>query len=447
MGSGIPFANNWAYLDTELSWLERLLLVAVSQQRKNLKSVTRVAKTSSDKATSDWWQGLVAIKNRAYDDAAPQKVSSDKPALGYQKTLDTRVLLSRARKISLGLPTMQAVLGLSLFEKKLVLMALAPEVQMRYGKLYHYLQTGKNCTTGSLPTLELALRVLCRNDAERRRARTRLSRNHVLLQRQVLRPVDDANTLMGAQLQLAPEWVDYLLSEQPDPMWPLQFIPADRLVPRCRERFLWSDLVLAEATKQQLETVTLQGRSRLLLVGEKGVGKERIAIALSTHLKQPLHIVDLGQLSPQNWAACLSELDQFKCPMVLIKAAHHWLGRHADVERAALQHWLNNMSGHVIFSVRHRHLVRCHWRQQLTVVDIPMPDADMRLQLWQQSFPTGVKGVGKARWASLAEELVLSSEQIEQIVSLSKKLDENHEVTLEHLKQAILTNGHNWQPR
>ena len=161
MGSGIPFANNWAYLETELSWLERLLLVAVSQQRKNLKSVTQVAKTPSDKATSDWWQGLIAVKNRAYDDAAPK--SGERSSLGYQKTLDKRILLSRASKVSLGLPTMQMVLGLSLFEKQLVLMALAPEVQVRYGRLYHYLQTGTHCTLGALPTVELALRMLCRN--------------------------------------------------------------------------------------------------------------------------------------------------------------------------------------------------------------------------------------------------------------------------------------------
>ncbi|NEP54426.1 MAG: hypothetical protein F6K65_38795, partial [Moorea sp. SIO3C2] len=127
---------------------------------------------------------------------------------GYQKTLEQRIMLSRARNVSLGLPTMQAALGLSLFEKKLVLMALAPEVQLRYGRLYHYLQTGNHCATGSLPTVELALRILCRNDSERRRARMSLVAPQSLLARQVLRQVDGARTLLASQLQLAPEWVD-----------------------------------------------------------------------------------------------------------------------------------------------------------------------------------------------------------------------------------------------
>ncbi|MEM9808747.1 MAG: hypothetical protein AAF959_26110, partial [Cyanobacteria bacterium P01_D01_bin.56] len=338
----VPFANNWAYLDTELSWLERLLLVAVSQQRKNLKSVTRAAKTTSDKATSDWWQGLVTITNRAYDDTAPK--SSAGPSLGYQKTLDQRIMLSRAGKVSLGLPAMQTALGLSLFEKKLVLMALAPEVQVRYGKLYHYLQTGTHCSQGSLPTLELALRVLCRNETERRRARTKLVGPTSLLRRQILQGVGESSTLLSSQLQLAPEWVDYLLAEKPDPSWPMQFVMQGHWAQRCRERVIWSELPLADTIKSRLEIATATAASRLLLVGGKGVGKEQVAIALATHLKRPLHILDLAQIPVPDWDACIKELNDAKYPMVLLKSAHHWLGRASSMEQALLQQWLNRSS-------------------------------------------------------------------------------------------------------
>lgn len=445
MGSGIPFANNWAYLETELSWLERLLLVAVSQQRKNLKSVTRVAKTPSDKATSEWWQGLIAIKNGAYDDTAP-KPSGEQPPLGYQKTLDKRILLSRVNKISLGLPTMQAVLGLSLFEKKLVLMTLAPEVQIRYGRLYHYLQTGTNCATGALPTVDLALKVLCRNDVERRKARTRLSGENSLLNRRILRCVEGASTLLGSQLQLAPEWVDYLLAENPDPSWPMRMLMASH-AQLCRERVMWSELILAETLKQQLQALVKPSPLRLLLVGEKGVGKERSAIALSTHLKQPLYILDLAQIAQKDWPTCLTELDQRKYPIILIKAAHHWLGRNSAVEFATLRHWLLNSSAHVIFFVHYRHLVRRHWRQQLTAIDIPMPDAELRLQLWQQAFPNGVKSMGRVRWDALAAGLSLSRSQITEISRIAQNLAIDQTTTIEHLQQALKQQGHTWKLR
>lgn len=452
MGSGIPFANNWAYLETELTWLERLLLVTVAQQRKNLKAVTRVAKTSSDRATSDWWQGLITIKNRAYDDVAAQpkgqsggqagRQSSGRPPLGYQKTLEHRILLSRAKKIALGLPTMQSVLGLSLFEKQLVLMVLAPEVQVRYGKLYHYLQTGTHCMAGSLPTVALALRVLCRNDGERRRARALLTGPQSLLELQVLRCVEGAPTLLGSQLQLAPEWVDYLLAENPDPIWPARAMAANRLVHPSRERVLWPDLILAENLKQQLLTMVAQPQGRMLLVGKQGVGKERVAIALAHHLKQPLHILDLAQLSSQDWPASLTELSQANYPMVLIKSAHHWLDRTAAVDQVVLQHWLAKTGGHVIFLVSHRHLVRRHWRQQLTIIEIPMPDAEIRLQLWQQSFPKGVKSMGPVRWQSLAEALAVSQQEIFDISQITKKLAGDAAITLEHLQNVLDQQGY-----
>lgn len=444
MGS-VPFANNWAYLDTELSWLERLLLVAVSQQRKTLKSVARVSKTPADKATSDWWQGLITLRHRGYDDAAPK--SGEQPSLGYQKTLDSRILLSQANKVSLGLPAMQMALGLSLFEKKLVLMVLAPEVQARYGRLYHYLQTGANCATGSLPTVELALRVLCRNETERRRARARLSGHSSLLQRQVLSCVDGATTLLGSQLQLAPEWVEYLLAESPDPAWPMRFVMAERFSQRCRDLTPWSDIILAEPLKQRLQSIVSQPQLRLLLVGEKGVGKERVAIALATHLKRPLYILNLAQISPQDWPSCLSELDQATYPMVLVKSAHWWLGRESTIARTVLQQWLTTSSAQLIFSVRHRHLIRRQWRQQLAIIDIPMPDAELRLQLWKQAFPDGVKSMGKVRWAALAEGLALSRNQIMEIGRCSKSLANEQDITIDHLQEALHQQGQTWKLR
>lgn len=442
----VPFANNWAYLDTELSWLERLLLVAVSQQRKNLKSVTRVAKTASDKATSDWWQGLVTITtNRAYDDTAPK--ASAGPSLGYQKTLDQRIMLSRAGKVSLGLPAMQTALGLSLFEKKLVLMALAPEVQVRYGKLYHYLQTGTHCSRGSLPTLELALRILCRNETERRRARTKLVGTTSLLGRQILQGVGESSTLLSRQLQLAPEWVDYLLAEKPDPSWPMQFVMQNHWAQRCRERVIWSELALADTVKTRLELATAQTAARVLLVGEQGVGKERVAIALSTHLKRPLHILDLAQIPRADWHECIKELNDAKYPMVLLKSAHHWLGREFSMERALLQQWLKQSSSHILFTVQHRHLIRRHWRQQVTVVNIPRPNADMRLQLWNQAFTQGVKSMGKVRWQTLAEGLDLLPIEIERIGQATTKLARQEPITIDHLQQALDQQGYNWKLR
>ena len=192
-----------------------------------------------------------------------------------------------------------------------------------------------------------------------------------MLQRQILRCIEGSSTLLGSQLQLAPEWVDYLLAENPEPGWPMQFMSAGQFAQLCRERVTWSEFVVADELKQWLQMMAERPKARLLLVGEKGVGKERSAIALATHLKNPLHIFDLAHIPSQDWSACLTELGQAKYPVVLIKSAHYWLGRNSAIESATLQHWLTNSSAQIIFSVPHRHLVRRHWRQQLTAIGYP----------------------------------------------------------------------------
>ncbi|PSN15223.1 hypothetical protein C7271_21050, partial [filamentous cyanobacterium CCP5] len=67
-----PFADNWAYLKTELNWLDRLLVLAVSRQRQDTKAINQVAKTAADKATSHWWKGVITLNQpTGYDECRP----------------------------------------------------------------------------------------------------------------------------------------------------------------------------------------------------------------------------------------------------------------------------------------------------------------------------------------------------------------------------------------
>ena len=133
--------------------------------------------------------------------------------------------------------------------------------------------------------------------------------------------------------------------------------------------------------------------------------------------------------------------------MVLIKSAHHWLGRSSSVDGAGLQHWLTQSSSRIVFSVSHRHLVRRYWRQQLTAIDIPMPDAALRLQLWHQTFPNGVKSMGKVRWSALAQGILLSNSQIVEIGRQTGLLAGDEAITIDHLQQALAQQGHDWKLR
>ena len=174
----MPFADNSSYLRTELAWLDRLLMLAIARQRKDEKVIKKVAATPADKVSSHWWKGVITVPNPSYDDCrvVPQKPKC-KPSVGYQSQLESRIKISAKDSVVLGLPSLRNYLTLTLFEKNLLLMALAPEVDRRYGRLYHFLQTGEEkSNTSDLVMVDLALRLLCRNALERRRARARLTR-------------------------------------------------------------------------------------------------------------------------------------------------------------------------------------------------------------------------------------------------------------------------------
>lgn len=430
------FSSNWAYLEAEFSWLERRLMLSAAQQRKNLRAVNRAAKTAGDRATSSWWQGLVAVPSRD----SKRLRSSSQPSSGRQQTLAERVRRSQDRGVCLALPTLQRALDLSPFEKSLVLMALAPEYRTRYGRLYHYLQTGRDCPSGALPTLELALRLLCRHEREQRQGRERLGAAGTLRSHQILLPLQPPGaTLLGSPLQLSPPWVEYLLAEKPDPNWPYRQLHLADQAPTAE----WDQVILPPDIKSTLQTALLDRARPTLLVGSPGTGKTLAARAAAAQLGYPLRIVDLRHIEPQKWLETPQQLSRY--PVVLVKAAHRWLGKDVEPEvAAAVRRWLDGSSQRLWFSTGYRHLVRPSWRRQLTVVDLPAPGAEERLQLWHQAFPEGVKFMGPARWQALATGLPLSGAEIYQLATAVRQLATGDPITLEHLQQAL---ANRWQLR
>ncbi|WP_148288279.1 ATP-binding protein [Prochlorothrix hollandica] len=237
-----PFADNWAYIKTELNWLERLLMVAVGQQRRDLQETASLAQTTRDQVTRHWWKGVISLnQNPNYDEMRPTPPPTGDAALGYQQQLSQRIQESQTQGVLLLLPSLQERLQLTPFEKQLLLLGLAPEVNRRYTKLYNYLQ-GEN---RDRPLLDLALKLFCRTDQDWQAARSRLVENCPLLQQGLVQLLgtsrqplllhsvrlrDDlvngllAHTVTGQQLE-------QMLRSTPPPAPPLALVPADGFLP------------------------------------------------------------------------------------------------------------------------------------------------------------------------------------------------------------------------
>ncbi|MEO1622657.1 MAG: AAA family ATPase [Cyanobacteria bacterium J06632_3] len=484
MGADVmPFADNWAYLKTELAWLDRLLMLAVSRQRKDEKNLNQIAKTPADRVSEHWWKGVISVPRPAYDDSrvVPSKRAC-KPAVGYQSQLESRIQRTAKDGIVLALPSLRQYLNLTLFEKNLLLMVLAPEVHRRYGKLYRFLQTGKedsNPTASDLPMVDLALRLLCRNELERRKARAKLAGPDSLLERRILRyAVPRSSTRLSSYLQLTDEWVDYLLAEQPDqqfffkqletPKEPMLALPAPTVTSRAvkiyQPEVSWDKLILPAPLLSQLQALGQQASAGLLtdqalsqvalLVGERGTGKKMAAGAIATSMRQPLCELDLAQVHPRDWAAVLDTLDADRYPVLLVRAASVWFGRqgietanHEGLSKAKLSQWLQSrrsQAGLTLLSTRYLHLVQARWRQRMdAILTLPLPYKAARTMMWRQAF-SGITCSTKIDWATLAAQLKVTGGEITAIAQEAIAIAQSKNaksITFSHIQQATKQRG------
>jgi len=221
-----PFADNWSYLKAELAWLDRVLMRSLSKQRQSNQEIDRVAKSPADRSTSHWWKGFIAIDPSKGGSLVPQQPPQNHHPLGRY---GDRLEANRHHNIRLAIPTLCDRLELGHFERDLLILCLAPEISRRYERLYTFLNNDDtNCRQ---PTVDLALRLFCRSDAEWRNARSKLSTTAPLIKRKILKLYlpdhSTARSLLSKAMLLSDKAVTYLLSED---------LPIETIIPKPRKR-------------------------------------------------------------------------------------------------------------------------------------------------------------------------------------------------------------------
>lgn len=399
-----PFTNNWSYLKTELRWLDRLLVMAVSRQRKDDKAIRQIADSPADKVTSHWWKGIITVGKGIDDREGPRPQQAPKPqvSVSYSQQLESRIQATHRTKTVLALPELRDRFGLSEVEKNILLIALAPEVNRRYGRLYNYLQEDAGALE-DLPTVDLCLRLLCRSDDAWQQARARLTAPNSMAHWGLMEWIgDDDGTLLSQQVRVTDSVVNYLLADAPDPQ-KLQLLPTDALakyepfgkaspvdslttdaVPQVASHetanltnpnalavaaesaesavdaeaiavseqpsaALWDSLVLPQKLIRQLQHLSRQAVQRqqhrdipgliVLLVGGSGTGKTATAGAIAADLGYPLTCVDLETLAPDNYPDVLMESPSADPSLLLVKQGEQWFGRISQVEQSWLKQW------------------------------------------------------------------------------------------------------------
>lgn len=432
-----PFADNWAYLRTELNWLDRMLALAVARQKKEAKEMGPVARSSADRATSHWWKGLVNLEGIVAGDGSIDPSRRKSPGKNnYQQQLEAKVRATQRQGIVLGVPALVQQLKLSTFEKNVVLMALAPEVNCRYGQLYDYLQETARTQAKGLPTVDLLLRLLCRNDTEWRIGRQQLAATAPLVRCGLVEIAGESPApLLTRPVKLTDAWVDYLLAEQPDVhvLETMLHRPANLLstwVLPLPDRPLWPQLVLPDAILhqlahwcdrvQKLPMLTSEGDGLeeggtiVLWLGAAGTGKTIAARALAQRLQTPLICLDLAQINPQQHPAILRSLLETQPTLLWIRSAQQWFGRTPTLPSWDVAHfWADRMaqSGLLLLTVEYGQQLQPQWRHRLwDWCELPMPNVESRKRLWKQALAnrTGLaKGI---KWQTLAQRSLTGGE-------------------------------------
>lgn len=470
-----PFADNWAYLRAELGWLDRVLSVAISRQRQETKVVDRTARSRVDRVTSHWWKGLVTLEGEtSYDSPAENPRRRLSPAKGsYQQQLEAKIQVSQQRGISLGLPLLCGRLKLSVPEKNLVLMALAPEISRRYARLYNYLQETEHPDATGLPTVDLMLRLLCRTDAEWRSLRSALTSDSALIQYHLLELRSSQTApLLSRLVKLPDPLVNYLLADYPEgdtletllhpvssPSLPFPLTSLPSPLQNLRSQLILPPPLLEDlqhlchrvqcaqqvdedwgfaSTGSQLTVGTIA-----LLVGASGTGKTLAARAIAQSLQTPLVCVDLAQVTLDDVPQLLHTIAAQAPTVLLLKSAQAWFSRTALLSPTVIHQFLALRQQHygiTLLSVTHKQSVAPQWRRQVTpLLDFSMPDHITRLKLWRQAFPANVPLDATIDWHGLAQQFVLSGGEINAIAreaAIYAAAATEPNVTMQHLIQA-----------
>jgi len=198
----------------------------------------------------------------------------------------------------LSLPRLSGLFQLSPFDVDALLICLAPELDVKYEKLYAYLQ---NDVTRKRPTADLILNLCCRSLDEKVQARTRLLADAPLVKHELIMPAGDSSpeqtTHISRALKIDERILNYLLGAETIDE---RIASVVRLAHPKAElaRVLLPPAIMPELTecfRRQVESErsgAARGAAVLVLQGAEGSGRNFVTEALCRDARKELLIAD-----------------------------------------------------------------------------------------------------------------------------------------------------------
>ncbi|MEZ4731303.1 MAG: ATP-binding protein [Caldilineaceae bacterium] len=282
---------------------------------------------------------------------------------------------------------LQTTYQLTAFDLDLLLLALAPELDRRYERLYAYLQ---DHVSRRWPTVDLALHLLCGDAVERLERRCHFDPDAPLIQAGLVHLLAEQEgataSLLSHTIRLDEQVVRFLLHQDALDV---------RIAPFC-QLAIASPLprtVLAEASIAQtfnLVEHAWQAKQplRLYFQGVEGVGKREVAGALATTVGAPLLVVNLARLVGSNTAvthalSLIFRYARFYSVLLYLDGLHHLTATAQQAAYGPLLDLLTTYPGVVIVAGRERWAGLEGSPLGVLTVTFPMPSFAARRAWWQ----------------------------------------------------------------
>lgn len=285
------YENNFEYLLDELKRIDLLL-------RFNLEK----SKSENSNDANDF-MGLFISEdevNTIIQTPIYQEKKDDFKDIWFEKieTITREIETKKNESIKQGkflnLHHLARIFDLSPFEENILLICLAPELDLRYEKLYSYLQ---NDVTRKRPTVDLVIRLLCSSVKEKLKAREIFYADSALIRNRLIYLSGDENSqsLLARFIRIDDKIINFLLG----------YVEIDHRISNFSSLKIpernFNDMGLPDQISRTLTQLIDRSPSMkiplLYFQGPYGTGKKMTAEAISRELGLSLFLVDSKQLS------------------------------------------------------------------------------------------------------------------------------------------------------
>jgi len=339
---------------------------------------------------------------------------------------------AKRQGVKLPLPALKRTFGLSAREADILLIALAPEIDLRYEKLFGYLQDD---ITKKRPSIDLALNLLSTNLTDKLTGRRFFAPVAPLLRYHLLTVFDDPtiphSPLLSKYLSVDSHIIDYLLGSE---SWTGVDTRLSSYGKLTAPRGALDELLLPIDVKQRLVRLArnhIDAHTSLVFYfqGAHGVGKKTTAAALAAELGMGLLTIDGEKLLTAEDLPFATVIRLAMREALLQGALLCWTGFDALIsdERHAWRELLLQeiyahpqpfvLTGSVIWEP-----VNARRDAAFVRVEFPRPTYTERLRLWSHSLNGATPTDTNIDLAGLAAKFRFTGGQIRDAAATARNL-------------------------